>query len=302
MSIKKVRFQSAAKAFSFLDDLACNGTETFIFRGHSDEKYRLENTWQRDRKIPHEAWMSEIDETLTKYAVGLHKLGLATFDSKARFEALEHGRHHGVPTPCLDFSYSPYVALFFGFNGVRPKYGSNKNKYSVIYALNVNRLAAHWARIHSHLNDSSLNLETFMYPPKEALDNGFPANHLQFIPLPGSKNPRMQRQMGALLYDTLNYQALKLKDLEDYIDKIKEPGIQYGTMVEPWEPTLYKIYINQASTGNIFQRLELMNMTGGYLYGDANGVAMDIKNTHNYNPKSFYLRDVDLPDLDDTKM
>jgi len=263
VSIKKVYIHSARKALAFLDELACDN-EDFIFRGHSDPKYRLVNTWQRERKIPHEAWMSDIDEALTKYKVGLQKLGLASFDHNSRFEAMEHGRHHGVPTPCLDFSYSPYVALFFAFNEVRTEYGLKKKKYSVIYALNVRRLAAHWARSHSHVNNFNETFQAFMNPDKSAFDNGFPADHLQFIPLPGSKNPRMQRQIGAFIYDTLNYQYRNVKDLEEFIEQLKEVDVHDGTTVQAGKPTMYKIFINQTCTGNIFQRLELMNMTGGY--------------------------------------
>lgn len=45
-----------------------------------------------------------------------------------------------------------------------------------------------------------------------------------------------------------------------------------------------------------------MNMTGGTLYGDADGVALDIKNAYNYNPKFSYLKDIKSPELDDTKI
>jgi len=45
-----------------------------------------------------------------------------------------------------------------------------------------------------------------------------------------------------------------------------------------------------------------MNITGGFLYDNADGVARDIKNAYYYNPKFFYLRDVQSPDLDDTKI
>lgn len=300
MSIKNRYFQSTKTAMEFLDDLAFNRTETFVFRGHANSEHRLVNTWQRERKIPHEAWMSDIDEALTKYKVCLQKLGLASFDHNARFEAMEYGRHHGVPTPCLDFSYSPFVALFFAFNGVRTQYGSKKKNYSVVYALNVQQLAANWAKMHMHVKDHHETFTSFICPDKSLFDSGFPADCLQFIPQPGSKNPRMQRQMGNFIYDTLNYKYRNMKDLEEFIGQMKESDVHTGTTVEPAEPTLYKIHINQTCTGNILQRLELMNMTGGYLYGDADGVAMDIKNTYNYNSKTFFLRDVDVPTPNDT--
>lgn len=291
MSIKVKYIQSAKTLFKLLDDLAFDRNETFIFRGHSNSNYRLINTWQREREIPHEAWMSDIDEALTRYKVGLQKLGLPNFDHSKRFEAMEHGRHHGVPTPCHDFSYSPYVALFFAFNEVKISFNRQKN-YSVIYALNVQQLAANWAKMHMHVEDFHETYNSFLMPGDDLLKNGFPADCLQFIPQPGSNNPRMQRQMGAFIYDTLNYRYRKIKDLEEFIEKIDDGG----------EPTMYKIYVNQICTGNVLQRLELMNITGGYLYGNADGVAMDVKNFYNYNPKTFYLRDVDVPSLDDTKM
>jgi len=44
MSIKKKYFQSTTKALAFLDELANDRRETFIFRGHSNMEHRLENT------------------------------------------------------------------------------------------------------------------------------------------------------------------------------------------------------------------------------------------------------------------
>jgi len=306
MSIKEEYFEGADTAISFLEKLALDTNNTIVFRGHSNQEHRLVNTWQRHRSIPHENWNTEIDEILTGFKVGLEKLNIESFDNENRFESLEFARHHGVPTPSLDFSYSPYVALFFAFNGVRLNYENKKDDYSVIYALNINQLASDWAK-EKKLGSNELNFDNdkfyeFQHPKKLFFKNGFPANTLQFIPYPGKNNIRMQKQLGTLLYDTMNYKDLKMKDLEEYIENIQESKVSEDDKTKNDEPTLYKIFINHKCISNIFQRLELMNMTAGNLYGDADGVALDVKNAYNYNPKFSYLRDIDLPKHDDTKI
>ena len=278
-----------------LDELALgSGSRTVVFRGHTSEDHRLMSTWQRYRTaIPAGAIPTEIDQILEQYTVGLEKLGLLNFNNENRFEALEHGRHHGVPTPCLDFSYSPYVALFFAFDGTGRTSGHPTN--SVIYALDVTALASAEAKKRVRPGDStkfaSVHNE-FLNCRSDFFDGGFRPNVLQFIPYPGKRNTRMQRQFGCFLYDSLDYKLLMLSDLEAYLDQLKEiptVGVKSPDLI------LHKLLIPQHLVSQVFPRLELMSINGGNLFGDADGVARDVINSYNYNPKFSYLRDVRIP-------
>lgn len=50
---------------------------------------------------------------------------------------MEYGRHCGLPMPCLDFSYSPYIALFFAYAGSGWENERPSGEYVEVNALNV---------------------------------------------------------------------------------------------------------------------------------------------------------------------
>jgi hypothetical protein len=297
MSITEVHAKTLADALTSLEGLAAN--EYVGFRGHSNITWHLSSTLSRFTTIPHENWSSLPDQLLSHFMSALASVGRLPSTKMDRRGRLEYGRHHGVPSPLIDFTFSPYVALFFAFNGVRPDL-QNKDAEVVVYSLNFQALATAWAR-HStilHEQDHFKYYSAFLYEQNPLFPNGYPAHTLKLILFPASWNTRMQRQMGMFLYDTLDYAALHKRDLEEFIADIREPDGPYDTRA----PILTKIFIPKSIARDVFTRLDLMGMTGVRLLDNHEGAAADVYNSYNYNRKSGYNWDLEIEPPDDSKM
>jgi hypothetical protein len=304
MTVTSVRIDTAAEAFQHLETLALSGRQ-MIFRGHREEAWRLASTLHRDKHLQQ---THALDNMLSHFIMNLKSVGAhCPFDVEDRRARLEYGRQYGIPSPLIDFSYSPYVAMFFAFNGVRPEESSGR---AAIYAVDVMSLAFLWARWCAPQSDPSgeafnqtyrrFMMEYGKFDPnrhgsgpqsKHFFGNGYPQGELKLFSFPASWNIRMQRQMGAFLYDTNRYGRSGAVDLEDFIEKNAETA----DTTNPEPPALTKISIPHSETPRIFQRLELAGITGTRLLDDHEGAAADVKNAYVYNRRTGYAWDLIMP-------
>lgn len=285
MIIEVKNFKKIDNIFIYLENLFLNN-ENYIFRGHKDKTWRLKTSLHRYMSFFHSL---DIDEIIKKFRANITKIGIKPFDNGCnnRLNWLEYARHYGVPTPCLDFTYSPYIALFFALNGAKVDITKKNNDYVYIYALNTMSLAHDWS-YNINTNPEPMTHEqifsNFLYSNSFNWKKGYPKDELFIIPYSSSYTRRMHRQQGLLLYDSINYDSFGCKDLEEYIEQIQEP--------EGSEATLLKIRIPKKYVTQIFEKLDMMGITGSNLFDDQIGAQMDIMNSYYFNSNTFHLRDI----------
>lgn len=268
-----------------LEDMASqNNTNSFVFRGHQNWRWRLESTFDRysGTKLP-ENRAHAFEHLIEQFAVRLTQLGDERLITESRRGRLEYARHCGIPSPLIDFTRSPYVALWFAYNGVRG--GTNPDEFVAILALDWNMMGVGFQRL-CEAQDwkegvrhafATLPMDLFRWENPKFFDGGYPPL-LKFIPFAASWNKRMQRQQGCFLYDGLDYERLAVSSLQELIEETEH--FQFKD-----HDVLTKFLVPYSLAREVFERLELTGISGAYLFDDVSGVAADVYNTINYQSR-----------------
>jgi hypothetical protein len=109
-----------------------------VFRGHRRYDWGLMPTLARIPSsgiITKELAQKQLDQFRRAVRGRLSDYTLVSGESDQDDELWAVGQHHGLQTPLLDWTYSPYVALFFAFSK-SDSTEEKENPYRAIYVLN----------------------------------------------------------------------------------------------------------------------------------------------------------------------
>ncbi len=210
---------------------------TYIYRGHGDSKWKLEPTLDRKVKSPISILRNRHLNSF-KYAIrGRRGRNPAELHEEEDWWAL--GQHHGLATPLLDWTQSPFVALFFA---AISNLKEGAKSYSV-FALAQSTINKNNERI---LKDNSIKLINSRKPTVKIVK-----------PLT-NENSRLVNQSGLFTRGPNNM------DIETWIQTFNEKSTA-------WE--LIKIIIPNKGIHDCLRYLNRMNINNLTLFPDLSGAA-----------------------------
>jgi hypothetical protein len=238
-----------------------NLPNNYIYRGHSSETWRLQSTLERvlADKFETESGKYE-DYSLNHFKSKFHLYDNANEKPKTKLEWLSIMQHYGVPTRMIDFTSSPYVALYFALENANKKDCESFALYAINYRDILKKSLEFIRNRDKSITSDYGDLE---YKQDELFDKiiDIGSYEVLWVVEPNISNLRLDRQSGCFLIS-----GSTKTSIEYLLSNSMYNGIEN-----------HKIIISGKFWDNIYTLLVRMNITSKTIYGDLEGLSKSIK-------------------------
>jgi len=234
----------------------------YIYRGHSNADWGLQSSLER---LIGTKWCSSEVQTfennsLERFKAKFHLYDHTNIVPTSKLGWLSIMQHYGVPTRLVDFTESPYVALYFALETYQPA----TNADFAVFALDYRDVIA--KSIDAIKSKDPAFEETYLtiYPKQdEVFDNVVDAfsYDIVWVTEPNLHNERLDRQGGCFV-----------------ISGNRDTRIADALDLPLYSPTkFYKYIIAHELYPLLFDLLRKVNVTSQSLYGDLDGLARAVR-------------------------
>ncbi|QEY12373.1 FRG domain-containing protein [Cellvibrio sp. KY-YJ-3] len=254
-----ISLKNTNEALNYLLNLDNKVLSDCVFRGHNNSSWGLQSSLDRYGKTNPEASLEDLRKPPTlKYFLDLFRghydalVGKSDLDDD---ELWQVAQHHGLPTPLLDVSKSPMVALFFAL--------FNKD-------VNDASKACIWQIDMALLREMNRNVEKFI----DSLDDGdglrTRLGTVEYIAGNSTYSPRQYAQQGGFI---------RWKFFSELPLALKYWEISKAITHAPSDRLLRRIEfdVSREELIEAFRKLSLMNIAPRSLFPDVSGAAEQVK-------------------------
>lgn len=234
----------------------------FIYRGQSSAAWPLQSSLER---VIGSAWCAEQARIFEDYSLNLFQTKFHLYDREniapnSKLEWLSIMQHYGVPTRLVDFTESPYVALYFALETYQPATKADLSVYALDYTAVMDASIAHIRGKDSSFVETRESVARKQDKIFDETVDRF-AYDIVWVTEPRRHNLRLDRQGGCFVMSGNRETRIA--------DALNLPS--YSTC------DFVKCVINASLYPAIFALLRKMNVTSKSLYGDLDGLARAIR-------------------------
>lgn len=234
----------------------------FVYRGHSDSTWDLDSTLER---VLGSKWSAENarkfeDRSLSTFMSKYHIYNGAEHTPTSKLCWLSVMQHYGTPTRLIDFSESPYIALYFALETYSPLSNKDISLFALDYTSIMEQSIKYIMTKDSGFKETRSSISSNPDRIFEQVVDRFSYDIL-WITEPLELNARIDRQSGTFLLSG---------NREKTINSIINSKIYENC-------PMYKITIDKSLYTNCYALLRKMSINSKSIYGDLSGLARSIR-------------------------
>ncbi len=240
----------------------CSLPNNYIYRGHASSDWRLESTLER---LIGSKWSKESADKFEQYSLQVfqskyHLYDRENIEPESKLAWLSLMQHYGVPTRLLDFTLSPFVAIYFAIEAYNHQSDDDLAIFSLDYSALMERSVSYIGSKDSSFIESPQSVSLQQDKVFTEIVDRF-SYDIAWVTEPRQLNVRLDRQSGCFLLSGnrgMKIEELLSSSVYDKCDFTKY--ILSGSLYAP-----------------LFALLRKMNITSKSIYGDLQGLAKSLR-------------------------